>query len=296
MTDLLYSLLESGGRRLANAYKNLILDHIASNEFFSLMKSRKICLKHWCQIIKLISYQCYEDNKEQLIKEILKRINKYNRSKILKSMIFVVYSGDIDDYNAALNTISEFLNEFLRVDKESISTVFFCIRVLLVKLSPQLLNDIWPRIWPHTLTELLQILEANSKIPNCLAALKLIDTMIVLNIQEFIMHQFIFFYDSTACYDCLDEFDEGKDEYVPIIPRKYTRAPKTIKMMEVKQNIETIEKRILTMNVKAIDQNELDIKAKALAREIVRLSQVRSIPDEKNIKNSIEDDFLSDTY
>jgi len=82
--------------------------------------------------------------------------------------------------------------------------ILFCMRILILRLSPRALNSLLKTLWPMILSILIQILlkskpsikkdkKENAEIMNLiLAALKLIELISILQFEEFYLHQWIF--------------------------------------------------------------------------------------------------------
>jgi len=78
--------------------------------------------------------------------------------------------------------------------------ILFCIRILLMRLSVITLNKIFRSVWPSLITLLIQIFKKDKaqKNPNLLlAALKVIDLVHALEIEDFMLHRWIFLFDCT---------------------------------------------------------------------------------------------------
>lgn len=112
--------------------------------------------------------------------------------------------------------IQEKLVEILRnhvVSPRVHSEVYLCLRVLMCRISPQHLAQIWPVI----LTELLRVFESvmdelpedgSDEVTLVLAACKFLDLLLVIQSEDFQVHQWIFVTDTTdAAYP--------PDQYLP---------------------------------------------------------------------------------
>jgi hypothetical protein len=67
--------------------------------------------------------------------------------------------------------------------------VFFTLRIMVLRLSAPVISEMWPRIWPHVLTELLTIFQPQSAVDNLLKveAVKFLEILSTLGIEEFHM-------------------------------------------------------------------------------------------------------------
>jgi len=302
VAELVSSLLVSGGLQLARVLRKDIIDFFTSPEFFDSMNGRELCLRNWSQIINNVCNFCYPD-KNVLINELLGKtqntvfsnITNVQKIRILKCISYLIYSGEVDDYQACMQLIVEKLIEFIRVDESLIPGVFLGIRVLMLKLSPPAISEIWPRLWPHVLSELMQIVEKNENLTNCMAALKFLDLISTINNEEFHMYQWIFFLDA---FTDIDDREENKtNEFDPLVPRCFGKPENFDRFEDKFESLGRVEKRKLVVDVQEVKtQNELKSKAIRLSEEILRLSEVRCEPDMENIRNLLERDFLSPTF
>uniref|UniRef100_T1J3V3 Uncharacterized protein n=1 Tax=Strigamia maritima TaxID=126957 RepID=T1J3V3_STRMM len=81
------------------------------------------------------------------------------RAQLLKRLSFVIFSGEVDQYQNFMPDIQERLSESLRLPQVPLvqSQVFLCFRVLLVRMSPQHITSLWPTIITEMVTVFLQI-------------------------------------------------------------------------------------------------------------------------------------------
>ncbi|KAF8899262.1 Dopey, N-terminal-domain-containing protein [Infundibulicybe gibba] len=126
------------------------------------------------------------------------------RSLNVRRLSFVLFTADKNHFITQLPTILEKLVDILRNVTAPIvqSEVFLCIRVLLCRLSAHNLTSFWPVL----LTELYRIFEqmmgslppdGSEDLQLILSASKCLDTLLVLQTEEFQMHQWIFITDTV---------------------------------------------------------------------------------------------------
>ncbi|KAH9858301.1 Dopey, N-terminal-domain-containing protein [Lenzites betulinus] len=139
------------------------------------------------------------------------------RSLNLRRLSYVILSADKNHFLAQLPSIQEKLVDTLRNVSAPIvqSEVYLCVRVLLCRLSPHNLSSFWPVI----LTELYRVFEpildnvpgdGSEELGLVLSACKLLDLLLVLQTQEFQIHQWIFITDTVdAVYRPDDWFPEA---------------------------------------------------------------------------------------
>ncbi|RPD65070.1 hypothetical protein L227DRAFT_519769 [Lentinus tigrinus ALCF2SS1-6] len=139
------------------------------------------------------------------------------RSLNLRRLSYAILSAEKNHFLTQLPSIQEKLVDTLRNVSAPIvqSEVFLCVRVLLCRLSPHNLSSFWPVI----LTELYRIFEqilsnipadGSEELGLILSACKLLDLLLVLETEEFQIHQWIFITDTVdAIYRPDDWFPEA---------------------------------------------------------------------------------------
>ncbi|EJF67133.1 hypothetical protein DICSQDRAFT_151482 [Dichomitus squalens LYAD-421 SS1] len=126
------------------------------------------------------------------------------RSLNLRRLSYVILSAEKNHFLTSLPSIQEKLVDTLRNVTAPIvqSEVFLCVRVLLCRLSPHNLSSFWPVI----LTELYRIFDGilvsppsdgSEELGLILSASKLLDVLLVLQTEEFQVHQWIFITDTV---------------------------------------------------------------------------------------------------
>lgn len=86
-------------------------------------------------------------------------------------------------------------------------------RVLLLRLQNNTLGDALRRLWPHLLTELVNIFESKEQDAQLyFEAIKLIELMSCLNIEDFQMNQWLFLIDALGMkIESDDSSEKSKD-------------------------------------------------------------------------------------
>ncbi|KAF8963955.1 Dopey, N-terminal-domain-containing protein [Flammula alnicola] len=139
------------------------------------------------------------------------------RSLNLRRLSYILFTGEKNHFLTQLPTIQEKLVDIFRSVSSPVvqSEVFLCIRVLLCRLSPHNLTSFWPVV----LTEMYRIFEqsmttlpadGSEDLQLVLAACKCLDTLLVLQTEEFQIHQWIFITDTVdAVYRPDDWYPEA---------------------------------------------------------------------------------------
>ncbi|KAG8988872.1 hypothetical protein FRB90_002518 [Tulasnella sp. 427] len=127
------------------------------------------------------------------------------RSLNLRRLSFAVFAGERNQYLAQLPAIQEKLVDLLRNSTLApvvLGEVYLCLRVLLCRLSPHNMNSFWPVI----LTEMFRVFEqcissppadSSEELLVILAACKFLDLVLVLQTEEFQVHQWMFVTDTV---------------------------------------------------------------------------------------------------
>ncbi|KAF9786711.1 Dopey, N-terminal-domain-containing protein [Thelephora terrestris] len=126
------------------------------------------------------------------------------RALSLRRLSFVLYTGDKNQFLTQLPSVQEKLVDTLRNVSTPIvqSEVYLCVRVLLCRLSAHNLTSFWPVI----LTEMYRLFEqtilhvpvdGSDELPLILSACKFLDLLLVLQTEEFQVHQWVFVTDTV---------------------------------------------------------------------------------------------------
>ncbi|KAH8923425.1 hypothetical protein BT69DRAFT_1350163 [Atractiella rhizophila] len=125
------------------------------------------------------------------------------RAISIRRMSYAIFTGDKNGYLNQLPKIQEKLVDLLRSPVGEIvhAEVYLCLRVVLCRISNQHLSTFWPVI----LTELLRLFESLLDSIQCtpdqlslvLSACKFLDLVLVLQTEEFQIHQWMFLTDTV---------------------------------------------------------------------------------------------------
>ena len=123
----------------------------------------------------------------------------------LRRLSFVLFAAEINHYLTDLPAIQEALVDILRtsvVSPKVHSEVYLCLRILMCRFSAQHLTNFWPVI----LAELLRVFEGimdevppdrSEPLHLALAACKFLDLLLVIQSEDFQVHQWMFVTDTT---------------------------------------------------------------------------------------------------
>lgn len=125
------------------------------------------------------------------------------RSMNLRRTSYILLCGEKNQFLTSLPTIQEKLVETLKNSSAPAvqAEVYLCVRVLLCRLTPHNLDSFWPvissemyRLLEQTMTEVP--LDGSEALSLILSVCKFIDLLLVLQTEEFQMHQWAFITDT----------------------------------------------------------------------------------------------------
>ncbi|SPQ96749.1 unnamed protein product (mitochondrion) [Plasmodiophora brassicae] len=132
------------------------------------------------------------------------------RSRQLKRLTFMIHAGRVDQYARYLPTIVEKLVESLKLEDASPlhAQVLFCIRILIVRVSPEHLTLIWPVV----LMEIISVLDESADLDLLLEACKFVDLAIAVLPSQFQLYQWMFLADRMALALGEDSLSAGPEK------------------------------------------------------------------------------------
>ncbi|KAH9982294.1 Dopey, N-terminal-domain-containing protein [Lactifluus volemus] len=125
------------------------------------------------------------------------------RSMNMRRMSYILLCGEKNQFLTSLPTIQEKLVDTLKSSSAAVvqAEVYLCVRVLLCRLSQHNLDSFWPvilsemyRLFDQTMIEVPS--DGSEVLSLILSVCKFIDLLLVLQTEEFQMHQWIFITDT----------------------------------------------------------------------------------------------------
>lgn len=113
----------------------------------------------------------------------------------------------MDSYRNKLQQLIDNLSDSIRLVEEDFYNnqqlfilILFCLRILIMRFTSQVLEDLFTNIWPMLLSLLFQAFDRSKNLkktqPNLiLAALKLLELLSIIQVNEFFIHQWLFVFD-----------------------------------------------------------------------------------------------------
>lgn len=320
-SELLYSQLESSRSFLIKDYKKNILDIFDGNDFF---KCTKQTLKYWSKIIDWVITM----DRTDLFSEFLAKVSAFSfffskdtetkqKIKAFERICFIIYSGERDKYHNKLVMLLEKMAEVIKNAESShpslLILILFCVRILILRLSPSTLNDLFRHIWPILLTLLMQIFNKKNtqNYPNLiLAALKLIELMTVIQLEEFYINQWVFLFDyfgltleptysnsnpPPSDYDATNNKVSGfiYQPYVTNCIQDNLKINYKTKQIDVQKDCKKMDRKIVMTMTNVDDEVEIKAKALFLCQYLIQQNEFRTQVDPQQIESLIEGDFIS---
>jgi hypothetical protein len=210
VTELFAGLMKNADAILVKTYRKQISEIFFSDYFFD---SSSRALNKWKTIIEY--YMNHEKN--DLIDDIISKWNtsagmftsKLYETKqkctAIKRVAFLLYSSSIDHYLDKIDLLLKKMTENFKMShldyKVRIQLLLLC-RIILLRLSHENLVESLRKLWPNLLNELINILENKDEVDNedwyalQLEALKLVEILSLLNLEDFQLNQWIFLMDT----------------------------------------------------------------------------------------------------
>lgn len=205
-SELLVTWLGTVKGELATQMRRSIMDVFMGNDFFRCTLQT---LKYWKDLVAWCSEG--EDllgsllSKEGLFLGLFtgKAESMRQRIKSFERVCFIIFAGAVDEYQKRmaflLESINEVIKEFEQTNPALLMLIFFCLRILVLRLSAHSLHELFRNIWPSLLVLLVQVFDRSAERKRSpalvYAALKLVELLACVDIEEFHLHEWIFIYD-----------------------------------------------------------------------------------------------------
>ncbi|EJC98757.1 uncharacterized protein FOMMEDRAFT_170958 [Fomitiporia mediterranea MF3/22] len=225
------------------SWRSPAVDIFNDNKFFSVAPPSGL---KWRTIVKTLI-----DADKAAFGELLGKITSTSSANIftnreyemqmkaqnIRRLSFVLFASEKNHFLTQLPAVQEKLVDLLRSSGAPVveSEVFLCIRVLICRLSPYNLSSFWPVLLSELIRIFSQVMaeapsDGSDALQAVLAACKLIDLLLVLQTEEFQIHQWMFITDTVdAIYRPDDWFPEAimdqLSEMVGDLPATDLRRP-----------------------------------------------------------------------
>lgn len=128
--------------------------------------------------------------------ETKKRIKSFER------ICFILYAGKKDKYNEKAQLLIDKIIDVIKnadAPQPVLILIFFCLRILILRMSPEKLTKLFANLWQMIMFLLMNIfkepVKEQSRLNLVWAALKLIEMISIMRMSEFHQHQWMFFFD-----------------------------------------------------------------------------------------------------
>ncbi|EGR29985.1 n-terminal domain protein [Ichthyophthirius multifiliis] len=311
-SELLYMLLDKCPILLTKDMKKHILSIFNKDNFFSCSKEN---LKYWGKIINwLIQYDKMHDlfteylSKVTLISSFFSKEQNENKKRIkaFKRVCFIVFAGEKDKYATKIQQLLDKISEVIKNSENAhpslLILILFCIRILILRLSPSNLNELFQTIWPMLLTLLIQIYskptpgQQQKKDALMLAGLKVIELLSMIELDEFYLHQWMFAFDYFGIKIEEDKNSEKISPFIflPYIANCINKGYGKVNYVN-QEFIENLQKEYAKRERKIVIKGENDINMQTfrLCEELIKNNELRSEIVFDEIERGIEDDFIN---
>ncbi|CAK55597.1 unnamed protein product (macronuclear) [Paramecium tetraurelia] len=306
ISEMLYFQLDKARQVLLKVYKDSILNIFNKEDFFIQSKHT---LKYWTKIINWVVQYGRSDLFTQYLEQVAQQSSFFfsregeenkRRIRTFERICFLIFSGERDRYTKKLDLLIEKISEVIKSDSANpglVMLILFCVRILILRLSPIQLNELFRNMWPTLLTLLISIFKNKQSNQNLvLAALKLVEMISFMQQDEFFLHQWIFIYDYFGI-----KIQENQGIGVPITPFLYQPycsnflfQQYSVDYSKVEQtNVTDPQKReIIIKQIKVDGQQQLEEISLQLCNYLVQLNSIRIYTANEDIEDLIENDFI----
>jgi hypothetical protein len=113
-----------------------------------------------------------------------------------------LYAGKKDKYNEKAQLLIDKIIDVIKntdAPQPVLILIFFCLRILILRMSPEKLSKLFANLWQMIMFLLMNIfkepVKEQSRLNLVWAALKLIEMISIMKMSEFHQHQWMFFFD-----------------------------------------------------------------------------------------------------
>ncbi|GAA5936298.1 Dop1p [Sporobolomyces koalae] len=205
--ELLHEMVKT--TQASKSWRTTVADAFGDNRFFNAAPSARA---QWKPLIQALMAD--KERLPDLIGKIStvssaniftnRELESLSRALSLRRLTYALYSGEKDRFLIQLPIIQEKLVDLLRASVGDMvhAEVYLCLRVLFCRIGNQHLAGLWPVI----LTELLRLFESlvDRKVPDnsdllqlVLSACKFLDLTLVLQTEDFQIHEWMFVTDTV---------------------------------------------------------------------------------------------------
>lgn len=331
-------LILSVNKSFLNDFKQELLDIFDSDEFF---KCDVNTLKMWSRIVdRVLDFNKGGTVVEYYMKNIdfkgvfvFKDTENKKRMKCFLRICFIIYAGDAEKYldKKTLNNLLEKIKSLLKEENEEprlTILILFSLRILIMRLQKQSLNELFKTIWPSIIFLLRKLIKSKSSANEevFLASMKLLELISSTDIPEFNLHKWSFMFEyygvSLTILDnhsinkneegyisqmdfIKDEDDDSKDEKLigfHVNPFLMAQMPPSTLIQFDKNNNQpsslqksqmgVIQKRKIVITENSLDDIKLEHKIHQFLTYVTHSSTQDIQLDKDDLECVIERDFI----
>ena len=221
LTALLHALVRSEGEFITDVLRDTLTSTLRSLEFFKSLQGNVVVLRQWGEIVEKMTLSDSRD-RDKVILDVLTEIPSgmftsktdalKGTIKALKTVSFLIYSGEENSYAAALPRILEKMTGEFTGD-DVLPSAFLILRALALRLSVPEWEDFFVKLKPYLLIRLNQSLR-EGQLRVKIAAMKMLEVLVALGYEKFTSTQWLFLYDTPNIV-----LREGRSvSFQPLVP------------------------------------------------------------------------------
>jgi len=292
-TELLLAITDSVPAFTSHLSASFI-DFIMTEGFWTRMRGKREDFTSWKQLINNIAIHCFP-SRDVLVLNIMGRLNvglftsknyeNQQHARIIRCLALLLYSGAYDDYQQAQSLLTERILDWLKYNDGLLTPlVFLLVRVMIYKMTAPYISEEWPRIWPHLFMELHRRL-TGKQAGQQLAAVKLLELLECLDIEDFRYYSWAFFHTDPN----LDPLKLGAPQgYAPLLARLLqSRPPKYF--LDSDDLTRTI--KVTKTEIRSVDEAQDQLYA--LLTKVLNNELQAKEPDSRQMEKVLEQDLLA---
>lgn len=292
-TELLLAITDSVPAFTSHISASFI-DYIMTEDFWVRMRGKREDFPNWNQLINNVAIHCFP-RRDVLVLNIMGRLNvglftsknyeTQQHERIIRCLALLLFSGDYDDYQQAQSLLTERILDWLKYSDGLLTPlVFLLVRVMIYKMTAPFISEEWPRIWPHLFMELHRRLTGKHA-GQQLAAMKLLELLECLDIEDFRYYSWTFFHTDPN----LDPLQLGAPQgYAPLLARLLqNRPPKYF----LESDDLTRDIKVTKSEIRSVDEAQDQLYA--LLTKVLNSEIQAKEPDSRQMEKMLEQDLLA---
>ncbi|PWZ01195.1 hypothetical protein BCV70DRAFT_199555 [Testicularia cyperi] len=204
------------------AWRSSVGELFGDSRFFSMSISSA---EHWRPVVLALMTQDKERLPELLVRITAsaatanifanRELEMLSKALNLRRLSFTIFAGELDAFLTQLPAIQERVVDLLRSNVSEVvhAEFYLCMRVLLVRFSGRHLSSFWPvlmtelmRLYDSAGTSEAELFDSRDGCQLLLSTLKLLDLLVLLQPEDFQIHEWLFITDTIDAVYPSDDF------------------------------------------------------------------------------------------